>query len=403
LLERVVILPQTLEIGSLAEALTYYGHVEMACHSEHIAELVERLGINAVIRIAESDLLTFAYRRSIDAVRTDDNKLYPHSFVCITMAASADGRRIDTAEDDVAKAIDQRLGRGVIGRRELRRLVGAIAIREERPNEISNGALSDVSDPDFMQEAIRIVLSTKIPTYPGSDRVRAIAHIDDGHVYLDTNIDFNLASSLLKYESGNSNSHLGPAHLLAPILGVRSEMLYSGDRLCDIWADDTQSGLLRAKVNSFISRLAGGRSNIDRFEEFAFAGRSFNEAVESGDRSLIEVLEFAEAEDTRRFKEWVQDGPEGGDLLAEYEKSKVAKSKFASSLPVKAAKMVLFAGGGAAIEAGIGGTGALGAVLGNLVGDTTLSVADKILGSHLSVGWKPNQWVTKSASSFLRG
>ncbi|MDP2212964.1 hypothetical protein [Phenylobacterium sp.] len=403
MLERVLILPQKVELGSLAEALTYYGHVEVAYQRGHIAELVERLGIDSVIRIAESDLVTFVYRRSMDAVRTDDTALYPHSFVCITFAASAEGRRINTVEDEVAEAIDRRLGRGTVGRRDLRRLADAMVLREEYPEAISKGALADVSNPDFLQRAIRIVLARRVPSYPKADRILARARVSEKYIYLDSNVDFILASNLLREFSGVADAKLTPAQLLTPLLNVRSEMIYSGDRRCDIWADDTHSDLFRAKVNSFMSRLVGGRSSIDRFEEFAFAGRSFSEAVECGERSLIDVLEFAEARDTRRFKQWIKNGPDGGDLLAEYEKSRVAPSQLAASLPVKAAKMVLFAGAGVAIEAGVGGAGVVGAVAGNLVGDATLSVADKLLGSHLSLGWKPNQWVTKSANPFLRG
>lgn len=402
MLERVLILPKDdPALDDLAEAITYYGHVEVAYQNGHIASLVETIGIDGVIRLAESDLVDFVYRRSVDGVQTDNALLHPYSFVTITLQSRANGKRIRSVEDELRDAFDQRLGVGVIGRRQVRRLADAIYVREEHPKIIGQAALSDVRDQVFLRTVVPLILKAMAPDYPNISKVNVASIVSNDHFYVDTNIDFSLLNELRRNGGADQNDTIGIANLIVPLIGARAEMVYSGDRRCDIWADDTQSAALRTKVNSFISRLEGGRSNIDRFEEIAFSGRSFSAAISSGERTILDVLDFAEEDGTRRFKKWIKEGPDGGDLLAEYEKSKVVPSKMASSLPAKAAKIVLFSAAGAAIEGAIGGSGAAGAVLGSIVSDSVLAKADELLLSHLKLGWRPNQWVTGPASKFL--
>lgn len=403
MLERVLLLPEKLDLGEIAQAIVYYGKVEISYQRGQISELVERVGIDAAIRLAESDTISLVYRRSFDAVRTDEKALYPHRFVCIYIAKSAEGSSIKNTQDDIAQAIERRIGRGVVPRRQMQRFTELVKTRDEFPDMISKGALADVVDRSFLERAARIIISAKVNMYPRIDLISATCHSENDMLYLESNIDFDHATSLLRKKSGLDDIKFTPANILAPILGIRAEMLYAGDSRADIWTDDMKSSLLQTKVNSFVRRLEGAKYNLNRFEEIAFSGRSFGEAVESGERNIIDVLEFVDSEDTKRFKRWIQEGPDRGDLLVEYEKSRISPSKLAASLPVKAGKIVLFAGAGAAIESAVGGTGMVGAVAGNIVADAALSVADKMLGSHLRLGWKPNHWVNRSASPFLRG
>lgn len=402
MLERVVIVPNGLELGSLAEALAYYQHTEIVYQSGQLAELVGEIGIDGVLRLAESDLVSFLYNDAILGVHTDAAALHPHEFVAIQLHASADGRRIKGPEDELAEAFTHRFGRGTISRRDLRRLTDAIVVRDQFISEIGNGALADVTDPEFLQRAIRSVMGARVPTYPGLDRVQAEAHRSGDRFYLQTNIDFQLANRLYTGHAPGEHGTLTPAYLLGTFLNARAEMLYAGDRQCDMWVDEPQSAFLRAKVNSFAGRLEGGRRSIDRFEEFVFSGRSFSEAVQLGDRSIVDVLDFAEEAETREFKRWMAGASEKSDLLAEYEKSKMAPSRLASSLPMKTARMLLFSSAGTLIEQALGGSGMTGALAGGLASDFVMSQADKMLLSHLQVGWRPDQWVTKKAGPFLR-
>lgn len=402
-LERVVLVPEYLDLSALAEAITYYGNVEAVYGSGHLADLVEKLGIDGAIRLAESDLVTFLYRRSIDAVHTDDSKLYPHSFSAISLHATAEGMKINGPVDQIAMEFTRRFGAGSIRRRDVTRLVDALYVREESAGAIGKGALSDISDQALLQACLRRILQIRVPDYPKIDSISAIIRLQDDRFHLDSNIDFNLANHLYRARVPPEHSTITPAYLIVPFLTMRSEMFYSGDRNCDLWAEEIHSELLRTKVNGFISRLEGGKKSIDRFEEFVFAGRSFSQAVANGERSVLDVLNFAEEDETRKFKAWIKDGPEGADLLAEYEKSKVLPSKMAASLPAKVSKIFLFSAAGAVIEGAVGGAGWRGALVGNLVGDTILSIADQTLLSRLKLGWRPNQWVANSAGPFLRG
>jgi len=110
-------------------------------------------------------------------------------------------------------------------------------------------------------------------------------------------------------------------------------------------------------------------------------------------------MDFVEKDDTRKFKRWIAASAEQADLLVEYEKSKLAPSALAASLPFKAGKLVLFATVGAALDRITGGSGVAG-VIGGLAGDALLNSADEFITSRLRLGWRPNQWVAM-ADKFL--
>lgn len=396
--ERVVLNSDGLDAGALAEALVYYGHVEAFCLEGELIQLVKQLGVQGAIRLAESELVTLSYRQSVDAVQSDDGSLYPHAFFSVHALTRADGRRIRGPEDEIEYAFESHFGRGVIRRGDLRRLISALEVRQDPPAFVGKAAEADVADPRALTAGIQAVLRAKLPSYPNIDGVLARAHFSGWQFSVETNIRFDLAARLAQ-DAGFEP--LTISALLAPIIGVRTQMHYAGARMTDLWVDEVHSALLRVRVSSFINRLEGGRQNIDRFEEKVFGGRSFAQAVESGERSLIDVLQFAEEQQTRKFKEWMRDSRDGADLLAEYERSRITPSKFASSLPVKATKLVMFSSVGALLEQLASGTGFAAAVVGNVVSDFILNDMDRKILSQLQLGWRPNQWVSKSAKPFL--
>lgn len=402
MLERVTIIPEDASLGSLAEALVYYGHVDVAFQTGHIVELVEQIGIDGVIRLAESEVLTFVYNYGVGAVMNDDASAFPHAFMTVRLHGTAAGRPIRGAADEIAEAFKTRLGRGVISRSNAQRLANAVEVRSNPPPVVSKAAIQDILDEKFLTLATQIVLQGKLPSYPNIPTVRARGHAHGDNFYIESNIDFALASALEVERTGEEKATFGPGHIAVSILAMRDEIYYCGGRDCDIWSSDLRSNLSRLRINSLISRVNGGKGTIDKFEEIVLSGRSFSKAVESGARSILDILQFAESQDTQKFKKWLRGNPANADLFAEYEKSKLATSSLISSLPFKSVKLLFFSGAGIVLEKVIGGTGIIGATLGSAVSNVAMGAADEVLMRHLSIGWKPNQWVTRTAGPFLR-
>lgn len=406
MLERVTILPQQLDLGAIAEAVVYYGKVEIRCFNGHIADLVERVGIDTAIRVAESDLIDFRYSVASLSIMTDNDQLYPHDIFTILPDQTADGRKIRSAADELDYTFANRFGNGVINSRDVRRLVGAFLEPVNLQQRASEHAISDFEKHSFFTNAVKLVLENQFPSYPNLTDVNARIVFSPptpprrwGQFMLASNVDFALTSKLLAKTIGEPQSQFGPGNLIAPIVHMHEALLYAGGNRCDIWADNTCSALLQLRVNSLLDRLENGKKNIDRFHELKFSRRSFAEAVNNNARSLADVMDFVEKDDTRKFKRWIAASAEQADLLVEYEKSKLAPSALAASLPFKAGKLVLFATVGAALDRITGGSGVAG-VIGGLAGDALLNSADEFITSRLRLGWRPNQWVAM-ADKFL--
>lgn len=402
MLERVALVPGQLDLGAIAEAIVYYGKVEFVCLNGHIADLVERVGIETAIRLAESDIVDFSYKLSSSTIHTDEYSLYPHSVWTITPHKTASGKRIRGPEDELVETFQRKFGRGVVSLRDIRRLAGALTDHERYDSPVQKYMMDDVRNAKFIERALQTVLATKVPGYPNPYLVKVICHESAGNFIVNSNVNYELATKIFCSGDVDSNSKITPAYLVAPLLQMNEAMLYAGDRKCDIWADETCSSLLRLRVNTFAKRTTGSRENIDHFQESKFLSRSFSSAINNGDRTMSDVLDFAESNETRKFKRWISESKEGSDLLSEYEKSRISQSKLASSLPFKAAKLVVFASGGLALETLIGGSGVAGAIGGAIASGAVLSTVEEMLASRMSIGWRPNQWVTNAAGPFLR-
>lgn len=402
MLERVALLSNDLDLGAIAEAIVYYGNVELVCFDGQMVKMVERIGIADTIRLAESELINFTYKISTLAISTDTNALYQHSIFDVTPQGTPEGKPINNAEDELVDVFQRKFGAGVIAKRDVRRLAAAMSDYQAVGRASGDNTASNMQDAEFLSEAIRSVIKTRIPNYSNPERISASAIVSGQDFTINSNVDFELASKLFSTSHHSPGSTITSAYLALPILGMNEIMLYAGDRRCDLWADETASSLLQLRVQSLARRLQRSRRNIEHFHEEKFFSRSFANAIETGERTFSEVLDFAEAEETRKFKRWISEAPEGSDLLAEYEKSKVAPSKLAASLPVQATKRLLFTAAGFGLDKLIGGSGVVGGMSAALASEVVLNSADKLLSSHMKLGWKPNQWVANAAGPFLR-
>lgn len=393
----------TMDLGALAEAIVYYGKVNVSCFDGHLISLIERIGIDNTIRLAESEIVDFSYRVGCLCILDEPESLYPHDIYTIARGLGKKRNRTCTLEEDLNVAIKYKFGSGALRRKDIDRLVRALQLDAGRDQSASKYTNDSIKDQEFIQSAIRKIIQYRIPDYPFPDRVSISSAFEGSRFNLSSNIDYHKASELFSSRSGHASSTITPGVLLAPLMSMCEILLASSELKQDVWIDPLQSKLIQLRVNLTLRNPETGRVNIDRFNEKIFVGKSFAGAVSSGERHISEILDFAEREDTLKFKRWIADSEEGADLLAEYEKSKVSASRLASSLPAKAVRIVLFATAGAGIEKLIGGSGAFGMLAGPIVSEAVLSAADDLILSRIKLGWKPNQWVVDEAGPFLRG
>lgn len=373
----------------------YYGHVELICTCNDICSLIEIIGIDNTIRLAESDLLTILYEFKNSVIMSQSDRVIPHSIGLVNLCADENGRRIRNHHDEIYFHTKRRFGTGTISHEKIKRLTDSIFVRKDPPDQVHKSVLGDLKDESFFNNAMRLSLKSIVPEYPNVNNVFFHSIVHDDYFNITSNIDFELARNLHpKNQEGESD--ISYALLVSPILKMRSEMFYSGDMLCDIWSDELQSSLLISRVNSYISRFESKSNQINRFEDHVFQSRSFGGLVNSGSISITDILDYCESKETRKFKNWMKNLDNQSDLLSEYEKSRVSESPLLRSVPFKFVKYLSLSSLGIFLG-GVSGPGVMSGLATNFATD----LMDDFIFSKLNIGWRPNHWVSQSRSRFF--
>jgi hypothetical protein len=399
MMERTIILPDRFDLSEIAEALIYYSHVEILINHGNICDLIGLIGIDNTIRLSESDIITFIYERTHSVICSNENEYLPYSIASASLSEDKNGRRVKSVFDELDIFIKQKFGRGIISIDKVRRLANSIHERNIPSTQIHAASLTDIADNKFLNNVIRIVMAQTVPTYPNISHITCHSIVENGSFHISGNIDFQLANSLYPIKGPNNLNFLNYQTLISPILKMRSEMYHSGDRNCDIFTSDLQSKVFTYRVNSFLDRVENPSKNINRFEEYKFRGRSFRRALSSGDVSIIDVLEFAESQENRRFKYWLNSLKANSDILSEYEVA-LRESPITSKLPYKVSKFAFMSVLGFILNP-LSTLLVSNPLFSAILSDIAVESLDGLLLSKIHAGWKPNQWVFKSANEFF--
>jgi len=400
MLEHVAISRPDFDPSELAEALIYYGRVDMNVTAGHIVDVISSIGIDNTIRLSEIPQFNFIYTSSFPAVYSQSDRYYNHRFASIKILKTSEGRNLDTPEREIISNIKRRFGNLSIPRAKIERLCKSIIAMESDGKIIMDAALNDIQDDLLLSNMIRASIGVIAPSYPKTSITIAHAEVRGEEFNFHSNIDFGLLNSSYKDANPNETSPITAPNLLSNVANMRWEIYRSGDSICDIWTSALQSAVLCAKVNSFINRLTKGQKSIERFQEFTLNGRSFRAAYNSGNLDFSDILDFIQLEDTQKFKKWISESKPTADLLREYDKYNSSDSKFMKSLPFRAIRFVAFSAFGAALGNAVGTPGMVG-VLTGLAADFTANKAEEMLFEKIKLGWRPNQWISEAARPAL--
>ncbi len=195
------------------------------------------------------------------------------------------------------------------------------------------------------------------------------------------------------------------ADLLARMLDAEKELDFAGKCDDDLWVDETDFAILRLRTNALANRALAARDHIDYFQCVEFEGRTFRAAINSGERSVSELLDLLEQDDARKFKRWLSSQPLTGALLKEYDRAVFSDISWTKRLPFKSTKLMVFAGIGATLgyAEGMLGLGTAAGVAASFATNLAVGASDEGLTAKLAKGWKPNQFIEGAAYQFVRG
>lgn len=399
----ITIAQKAADAGSIAEALVYYGKTDVVVRGGTLVPLLRAFGFHALMRAIEMGLIQLTYEVAGHVVITNKNPCEVHGFA-IAGQTSSKGKGTMSAPD----AIEQQLSRGLGRSSETRaqaRLLGQHVKERKQVESVLHAIQKQIMDKPYLENCVREMLRTLVPEYviPGNLGLDTF-DAGQGFVVL-INLNFEEINRIYHRTVPVEHSSVNVAFLLAQMLDAEKELDFAGKCDDDLWVNETDSAILRLRTNSLLNRAVAAREHIDYFQRVEFEGRAFRAAINSGERTVSELLDLLEQDDARKFKDWLSKQPPTGALIKEYDRAVFSERNWTKQLPFKATKLMVFAGIGAALgyAEGMLGLGAAAGVAASYVTNLAVGASDEGLTARLAKGWRPNQFVEGVATQFVRG
>ena len=377
--------PSQVDLGLVAEALLFYQRVDIIADRSVFLTLLESLGTDGLLRLAESERVSLSYCNQFTGVVTEDARGPTERFFlgAVEMPHTA----IDQLATEQFRIATGKSGRG---RRLASKLLQHVDDVELDPS-IPDSATADALDETYMAAIICDAIGFMAPEYRLPDRFAfEVQPVADGRIRLETNLDW---AQINKHWRAATEAPIGATDVLSWILSAHEEMAFAAHVESEMITDPFTAHLVRRKTEALLAREQSAAGQ-QRFHNFVFDNaRSVREAVNTGQRSLLDALDLAERGD--RFRSWLSgldaDGAED-HLTQEYLRACTAET-WADGLPTKSVRFLLVTGMSTA--AGMALTGPVGIVAGPVIG------AVDFLQDVMRRGWRPSQFVEGRLRGFL--
>lgn len=378
----------TVDAGTLAESLIYYGRTRLVLKPGTITGLCQSIGrenFRELIVGGWVDPTIMKGSGVTHSVRTPTG--LAHNFAIMTRGARGGGPMSDEEELQLI------LRRATERRGWSRRLAGQIVERADRVNlsdphpigvGVADAARTDIESPRLFRALFEHALRVKAPEFTPPPEWRCnIIRRDDGGYTLSTNV--NLAEIQARHPRVDpSRGELTEASLIGTIIAMHEELRVQTQFTGDLQASELVSGALRIRLNSAIEGALRSRQQIDAFQESTMpSGRKLREAVNAGEVPFGDVLRLCEHRD--QFAGWIRGISPSANLLEEY-LAEVNRQPLLGRLPSKVFRYAMFSGLGAII--GFVASPSAGAVL-----NAAINGFDQFLYERLAGGWTPHQFV----------
>ncbi|GAA0637332.1 hypothetical protein [Brevundimonas lenta] len=256
------------------------------------------------------------------------------------------------------------------------------------------GDRDDVLNEDLVTKVARRQIAAVTGVEP-QGRLRFEPHPEREQIYVPhTDLEFPDG------HAGTMFAKLGPESVIAALAEARREIIRSADGYTDMWLMRHAMDALEAKLECLAVRSSEGMDQVRIFETVTFEKRSIAQAVSSGARSPVELAEFLEHADTRKWKSWLASQKPEARLLEAYQKEVFSRFERFASLRGRVATFAVMQGVGLVIGAATGGM----ALIPQTMVQIGAAVAGEV-GQHLAktaaAPWKPTQWAHGRAREFL--
>lgn len=383
-----------IDLGELAETMLFYSRVHLLLNESTLTELVQRIGLDTLLAIAENRFAEIVLFRNGAATHTSTRgALQVHDFIVWERAKgpSQSRTRLDVVHESFLRAT----GKKRQSRKAAYRFLEAAtvtSVNADVPDDrgISEFARLDIVDRDYLRRGVAALLEYLTGQLPDPGWRFDVTRTESG-LLVNSNLDFGRLTRQLRAKH-HTDSDLTLALLLDFFNQARLDLFQAARLQSELLTSSISSMLIRNRLTTAINLVATNRlSEVEMFQDMVLEGRRIADAVRSGHKSIDQVLRLVER--ARLFRSWLSDRPPEGELLREYYQA-VTASSWAEKLPNKHLRFAVFTAVGVAVDIAIP-TG-LGTAVGAGLGAMDTYVVDRI-----GRGWKPNQFVDRELLPFV--
>lgn len=375
--------------GQLAEALLYYQKVHLIVDRGTLAALIRQIGTGRIISLLRRKCLSAVYCEEMLGTHTEQiGASNFHNYVAFTLAGHQDvGELRTTAErlqyelqgQGIPRPEAQKFAKNFLDLVPVRKLSGDHYIRGGIPKAAKNDLLND----NYVKHAIQKYMSVASGGYEVGENLRFEVIDSALGLVVFTDIDLNEVNRRRMLQTPAEEA-LTVAHLLSNMLDARADLelasFYGGDFVTSV----TTSAIIQARHEDLLRRTNLNSDSREQFTDVILPDSpSLAEVIDSGERSFDDFLGLLDR--AARFKDWIGGVSPDENLIRTYLRD-VSSEEWIKRTPAKTLRYVLTLGFEAA----------------NPIAGVVAGLFDNFLVEKLMKGWRPNHFVDKKLTPFIR-
>ncbi|MGF6504666.1 hypothetical protein [Paraburkholderia sp. 32] len=375
--------------GQVAEALLYYQKVQLVIDRGTLFQLVKQVGIKCLRQLLQRPELSSVYcEETLGTHSTSVGVTQFYNYVAVSFTGDQN-KRLNSPEERLAFELE-RQGIPRKAAREFSKWSSLhIPNRTYSGNHFLKGGIvtaarRDLSDAEFVREAIQQAIAALTPGYRSNEDLQFdLLDTEQGYCAF-SNIDFSAINSH-RAKMTPPMEAITVAHLLTNILEARADLAMASHYAGDFVTSSVASSIIRVRYAELLRRSQLNSESRQQFVDVLLPNApSLCEAIDSGERSIEDFFRLLDKGD--RFRNWLGAANPDENLVHAYIRD-IAAEPWTQGIAVKSIRYAL------TTALGLAGLG-IGVVSG--IADTF--VIDKLLS-----GWRPNHFVDKNLLPFVRG
>jgi hypothetical protein len=368
--------------------MIFYGDVRLIADRGVLSQLIVQAGPELLIALIEEGYLRITYVEGGYGFITDntgtDHEIHKPTDFKVEGAMEFENAALPALEI----ATGSRRSRS---RRLMTRLARSIESESTRP-EVIQAMIEDLNNPQYIEAVIPAIIRSAAPNAVLPHHLEFEVSQSGDAFTTKTNLNLRAINNEFHKTVPETFMSFTPATLLSAAMEACTDLSYASDNGAELSVDPMASAVMSTKLEGIVARATNLPNEVSIFQARLFKANDIAAAVNSGVRSLEDVLQLLRK--ATRFRQWMADQADDVGLLAQYYEA-TTKRTWIETLPAKIARWSILGGGG--LIATLMGVPGVPLALGSL----GFGAADSLFLEKLVRGWRPDQFVDGTLRPFL--